>query len=44
MTSNVTTMANDFVDTITSLLFPLLTVAFIVIFVGLILGWFKEIG
>jgi hypothetical protein len=44
MTSNVTALANEFVETITSLLFPLLTVAFIVIFVGLILGWFKEIG
>ena len=37
-----TVLANEFVETITSLLFPLLTVAFIVIFISLILGWFSS--
>ena len=44
MSENVSALADDFVATIVSVLFPLLTVAFIVIFVGLILGWMRDIG
>jgi hypothetical protein len=43
MAENITN-TNLFTDTIVSLLFPLLTVAFIVIFVGMILGWFSSMS
>ena len=40
---NVSAMAEEFVDTIVSLMFPLMTITFIVIFVGMILGWTGQI-
>jgi hypothetical protein len=39
---NVTSVPNSFVEVIASLLFPILTVAFIVIFIGMTMGYMSS--